>query len=151
MRPLLLAVMLTACATFPKRAGRELPAPVVLPLASFMETDLRTVNVSIGGSARTFLFDTGGGTPGISPEPAAQVGCVPAGRLTAHRMSGERIDAPRCSRVPLALGGVALEADAIVMDLAALMPPDWDKVHGLISLQTIEALPFTLDLAKNQL
>ena len=151
MRPLLLAVMLAACATVPKRAGRELPAPVSLTLSSFMKTDLRTVNVSIAGSDQAFLFDTGGGITVISPELAAKVGCVPSARLTAHRMSGERIDAPRCSRVPLVLGGVALEADAIVMDLAALMPPDWAKVHGLVSLQTLESLPITLDLARNQL
>lgn len=151
MRLLLVAVMLTACATVPKRAGRELPAPVVLPLSAFMKTDLRTVNVSIGGAERRFLFDTGGGVTVISPELAKQLGCEPAGRLTAHRMSGERIDAPRCAEVPLALGGVALTTEAVVMDLAALMPPDWEKVHGLISLQTLESVPFTLDLAKNQL
>ncbi len=144
-------MVLAACATAPKRVGPELRQPVELALEPFMKTDLRTVAVTAGGRTLRFLFDTGGGVTVVSPEVAKAVGCTPAGRLTAHRMSGERVDAPRCDRVPLTLGGVAVEADAMVMELAALMPPDWERVDGLISVQTIERLPFTLSLAENRL
>jgi len=151
MRTLMGVVLLAACATASNRPGRELPAPEVLALSPFMKTELRTVEVSVGGRPLRFLFDTGGGITVISPQVAELVGCMPAGRLTAHRMSGERIDAPRCDAVPLRLGSVALVPDAIVMDLAKLMPPEWERVDGLVSLQTIEELPFTLSLAENQL
>lgn len=151
MRMLVIGVVCAACATAPKRGGRELAAPELLALEPFMNTDLRTVKVAAGGRTWRFLFDTGGGVTVVSPQVAQLVGCRPAGRLTAHRMSGERLDAPRCDSVPLALGGVALSPDAIVMDLAALMPPEWEHIDGLVSLQTIEALPFTLSLAENRL
>lgn len=151
MRIVVIGALLAGCATTPKRAGLELPAPQVVALAPFMQTDLRTVKVDAGGRTLRFLFDTGGGITVISPQVAELVGCKPAGRLTAHRMSGQRIDAPRCDAVPLTLGAVALKPDAIVMDLARLMPPEWERVDGLVSLQTIEALPFTLSLAENRL
>jgi hypothetical protein len=149
--PIVGLLVLASCALAPRRSGRELMAPVALPLSRYMKTELRTVPVVVGGRDLPFLFDTGGGVTVISPDVASAIGCTPSGRLTAHRMSGERIDAPRCAGVSLALGGVLVKTDAIVMDLATMLPPDWQRVHGLVSIRTIEDLPFTVSLPQNEL
>jgi hypothetical protein len=67
-------------------------------------------------------------------------------------MSGERIDMPRCANVAIDLGGgVVVHGEAGVLDLASLLPPGWAPLDGVISLATLEHVPFTLDLPQEAL
>ncbi len=112
---------------------------------------LRQVDVEVAGAGRTFLFDTGGGLTVISPEVAEALGCTPTGRLVGFRMTGERIAMPYCRDVALTVAGQALTVPTVgVMDLNALMPPDWPKVAGMLSLHTLAGHVVTVDLGHDR-
>jgi hypothetical protein len=98
------------------------------------------------------LFDTGAGITAISPKLADALGCEPYGRLTAHRMSGERVDMPLCSGVELASGGLVLEPEVVgVFDIGALLPPDWPPLDGVVGLDSFHGRRVALDLACGRL
>ena len=108
---------------------------------------LFTVTARIAGADRRLLFDTGGGVTAITPAIAADLGCEVSGRLTGHRMNGERFDAATCAGATIRAGGVALEVDTVaVRDLAPLLPPGWPQLDGVLSLHTFQGLGLTLDL-----
>ena len=81
------------CATTPNTlASRARLERIELATGSFgppgaMDTPHRTVQVAIAGKERTLLLDSGGGLTLISPRVAADLGCQPHGRFTAHRMT----------------------------------------------------------------
>jgi hypothetical protein len=112
---------------------------------------LRALDVTIGGAALPFLFDTGGGITLLTPATAAAAGCTPWGRLTGFRMSGERLDVPRCGPVPVSAGGARASPESAVLDLMALLPPGLPALGGVASLQTFEGRTVTLDLGGNRL
>ena len=121
--------------------------PITLELKPY-RLHIRTVTVTVGGAERTFIFDTAAGVTIITPEVAEAIGCEPFGRVTALRMSGERIDIPRCAGVDLRAGPLAIEHDNVfVIDLAAFLPPDWPRLGGALSLRSFEERALTLDLA----
>ena len=66
MTPIL--VVLVALAT-----GGRAAMPAVVPLSPWAGL-LRSVTVTVDGTAHPFIFDTGGGTTMITPEVAAAVG-----------------------------------------------------------------------------
>lgn len=66
-------------------------------------------------------------------------------------MSGERLDLPRCNDVAVGVGRHVRRGEVAVMDVGALLPKQWEPVSGVISVQTLEHTPFTLDLAHNTL
>jgi len=112
---------------------------------------LRTVQVAVGGADRRFLLDTGGGITLLAPATAREAGCVPWGRLTGFRMSGERMDFPACGPVPLELAGTGLVPEAAVLDFARILPPGLPPLAGLVSLQTFGSRAVTLDLGGGRL
>ncbi|MDP6387276.1 MAG: hypothetical protein QGI93_13855 [Planctomycetota bacterium] len=63
-------------------------------------------------------------------------------------MSGQRIDFMRCEGIAMKVGPLELQSRSVaVMDIGSLLPPDWPPVDGMISLETLREVPFTLDLA----
>jgi predicted aspartyl protease len=111
-----------------------------------------TIEIDVAGAKRTVLLDSGGGVTVLSPAVAAALHCTPHGRLSAHRMSGERLDMPVCENVDLAIGGQHLHVPvAGVFDLGALVPQGWPHIDGLVSLQTFQDSPVTIDLASHTL
>lgn len=97
---------------------------------------LRGVDVEIAGKTHRFIFDTGGGVNIISPEVARAIGCKPFGRITGFRMNGQRLDFPQCEGVELSLSNLSVITNSAVFEISSLLPADWPKIDGLISLKT---------------
>jgi hypothetical protein len=124
-------------------------AAVELRLAPYIAS-LRTIAVRVVDETMPFLLDTGGGLTVLTPEIARAAGCIPFGRVTGFRSSGERLDFPRCGPVTLRLGSMIVRTEAAIFDLAPLLkgaPP----VGGIISLHTLHGRAVTLDLRANRL
>jgi hypothetical protein len=124
-------------------------AVVELRLAPYMAS-LRTIAVRVVDETMPFLLDTGGGLTVLTPEMARAASCIPFGRVTGFRSSGERLDFPRCGPVTLRLGSMVVRTEAAIFDLAPLLkgaPP----VGGIIALHTLHGRAVTLDLRANRL
>jgi hypothetical protein len=141
MTPIL--VVLVALAT----GERAVVAPL-LPWAGL----LRSVTVTVDGTAHSFIFDTGGGETMITPEVAAAVGCTPYGRAIGFRMGGERIEFEYCDNVALRLGQVALaRAPVGVFDLNSILPSGLPPTDGVLSLRSFRDRPVTIALGAGRL
>jgi hypothetical protein len=113
---------------------------------------LRIVRVHAANRDWRFLFDTGGGSTMISPDVAAAIGCTPRGSITGHRMNGDAVVTPSCSASPLTIGGWTAPAQTLgVFNLMSLLPGDWPRLDGVISLRSFAGRRITLDLASNSL
>lgn len=144
---LLLSILLAACASaMPPETGEARE----LTLKPFIGK-LRTIDVEIDGKAVPFLFDTGGGLTFIDPKYTRALGCKPRGRVTGYRMDGERIDSKRCGVTRLPFGSFALEAEAAVLDINALLPEGLPELGGVLSLQTFAGQAITLDFEANRI
>jgi hypothetical protein len=88
----------------------------------------------------------------FTPELAAQAGCTLGGPLTGFRMSGERIEGPRCEGAVVGAAGWKSRPHTIlVLDINRLLPPDWPRIDGLLSLSTVDRHVVTLDLPGRRL
>jgi len=133
-----------AAQQFPRQAD-----PIEVPLTAYI-ANLRTLAVKLGNETVPFLLDTGGGFTVLTPEVARAAGCVPFGRVTGFRSSGERLDMRRCGPVSMRLGPLTVRTEAAIMGVMALLkgaPP----IGGVVSLHTFQDGAFTLDLAANRL
>jgi predicted aspartyl protease len=127
------------------------PTPVDIVLSPYLSR-LVTVDAVINGDTVGLRFDTGGGETVISPEVADRIGCSPAGRSVGYRMNGDRIDVTLCRDVTVVIGGVSSEHEQLgVWDLQSLLPAEAPPIDGVLSLKTLAAQPFTLDLQRGQL
>lgn len=128
----------------------DLAAPVELTLEPYAGR-LRQIDVGIGQQTHPFLFDTGGGLTLIDPGLVSSVGCEPSGRIIGYRMTGERVEFPKCGAADLSLDSVELSPFLAVFDLMALLPEGMPPLGGVASLHTLDGHAFTLDLAENRL
>ncbi|HTM70249.1 MAG TPA: hypothetical protein VL118_05155 [Luteimonas sp.] len=128
-------------------AAPAAPAPGAIALGDFMGR-LRSIEVAVGGQRGTFLLDTGGGVTFATPEFAKRIGCTPWGRITGFRLTGERLDLPRCDGVAIGLanGRVLAPATIGVLDLKPLLPPSAPTANGSLALDALDGQAFTLDL-----
>jgi hypothetical protein len=141
---------LAGCAETAAREGR-LASPVILTLSPYTGR-LRTVTVTVNGERLTLLFDTGGGQTLVSPPVADRIGRRCDGVSTGFRMSGERVTFRQCGRVELGLGEVTHELSSLaVFDLNALLPAELPRLDGLLALDALTNIPFTLELGANRL
>ena len=125
--------------------------PVVVPLSPWTGL-LRSVSVTVDGTAHPFIFDTGGGETVITPEVAMAVGCTPYGRGVGFRMSGERVEFAYCDNVALRLGQVALAREPVgVFDLKSILPAGLPRAEGVLSLRSFRDRPVTIALGAGQL
>jgi hypothetical protein len=118
-----------------------------IELGDFMGR-LRSIQVVVGGQRGTFLLDTGGGVTFATPEFARRIGCTPWGRITGFRLTGERLDLPRCDGIAIGLadGKVLAPATIGVLDLKPLLPPDAPAADGSLALDALDGQAFTIDL-----
>lgn len=66
--------------------------------------------------------------------------------------SGERIDAPRCEGATVGVAGwVSRPHTVMVLDINKLLPADWPRLDGLISLSTFAGHVVTIDLPSQRL
>ena len=113
---------------------------------------LRTIEVTINGHTSDFLFDTGGGITTITPAFAAKIGCKPWGRITGHRMFGDRLDMQRCDDVTVQAQGVRFEPTTLaVFDPTPLLAPGAAVPDGTLALDVFKDRVVTLDVAGNRL
>lgn len=104
------------------------------------------LRAEVNGQPGLFTFDTAGGITLLSPAFAKKIGCVPWGRLSGHRMMGDRLDMPRCDDVPLRLGDQTYRLPvAGVLDIAALIAKDAAPLEGSIALDAFAGKTITID------
>jgi hypothetical protein len=152
-----LLLILSGCASCANQSHQETASPNALPnhpiearLEPYMGR-LKQLQIQVGSKTLPFLFDTGGELTLVDPEVTALIGCEPYGRLTGFQMSGQRVEFQQCGRVDLRLGGLTLRREVGVFDLMALLPEDWPRLSGVLSLHTFRDNAITLDLANNRL
>lgn len=113
---------------------------------------LKTVGVSVQNRSFTFLFDTGGSDTIISHEIAKLMNRKVYGRNGAFRMSGEMVQFERCDNVDLKIGGLSLSFQQVaVLDIMRILPKDFPKLDGVVSLRTFSPKTLTIDLQNNHL
>jgi hypothetical protein len=144
-----LSVLALCAAGLATEQRSALRTPIDLTLTPYVGR-LRTIGVSAGNETAAFLLDTGGGLTVLMPEVARTAGCVPFGRVTGFRSSGERFDFPRCGPVTLKLGPQSVRTEAVILDLAPLLKGA-PAIAGIVSLHTLRGGAFTLDLTGNRL
>jgi hypothetical protein len=139
---------LAACAQL-RGAGPSGGGTVAVPLQTYAGR-LVTVEVELKGVTAPFLIDTSGGLTVLTPDVAQRIGCA-GPPLVALHADGDRAALPRCGSVALTISGQRFESEAAVFDLAKVLPRDAPPVGGVIALGTLEARPFTLELAARRL
>lgn len=107
------------------------------------------VRVEIAGKQRLFSLDTAGGVSFISPELAKELKCEKGARLVGFRMTGDKLDTPRCDKIPLTIDGHAFTIPvAGVYETGQLAAKDAAKtVDGLLALDIFEGKTVTFDFA----
>ena len=120
-------------------------APRGVVAVSDLRAGLRTINVEVDDVPATVIIDTGAGITGIGPRLAERIGCKPYGQLSGVRMTGEVLHAPWCGPAAIKAGAVEGEDFLMSFDVASLLPPDWPRVDGIISLNAFANGPITLD------
>jgi hypothetical protein len=120
-----------------------------IPLRAYNE-NMKTVDIFIKGKKYNFLFDTGGGGTIISPEIAKLLNKKTYGSLTGFRMDGEMLKFQKSDSISLTIGSTVLFHETVgVWDIMSLMPKEFSKIDGLISLKSFSDKILTLDLSKN--
>lgn len=120
-----------------------------IQLKSYIE-NMKTVDVFIEGKKYDFLFDTGGADTFISPEIAKSLNKEIYGSITGFRMSGEIIKAKKANDIALTIGQTNLFHKTVsVWDLMSILPKDFLRIDGIISLKSFENNVLTIDLSKN--
>jgi hypothetical protein len=130
-------------------AGSAPDGAVVVPLEPYTDR-LVTLMVEVKGVATPFLLDTSGGLTVLAPQTAQRLGCAGPPVVTIGS-DGAQVALGRCGRVALSIGGQRFESEAGVFDLAKVLPPGLPPLGGVIALGTLEARPFTLELAARRL
>jgi hypothetical protein len=120
-----------------------------IQLKAYVE-NMKTVDVFIEGKKYNFLFDTGGADTFISPEIAKSLNKEIYGSITGFRMSGEIIKAKKANDIALTIGQTNLFHKTVsVWDLMSILPKDFPRIDGIISLKSFENNVLTIDLSKN--
>lgn len=141
---------LAACTSVTPGAAPAQGADRVTALEAF--GTLFTATVDFAGAPRRLLVDNGGGMTVFTPEMAGQAGCALGGPLAGFRMSGERVDAPRCEGATVRIDGwVSRPHTVMVLDIDKLLPADWPRQDGLISLSSFAGHVVTIDMPGRRL
>ena len=128
-------------------APSDAPAGEAIELGDYMGRK-RSIEVVVGGQRGTFLVDTGGGVTLVTPEFAKRTGCAPWGQISGFRLTGERLDMPRCENMEIGLPGGRTMAPvtAGVIDLMPLMAKGDAPIDGSLALDALDGQVFTLDV-----
>lgn len=124
--------------------------PITIALEKYIGA-FRKAEVTIGGQAHPFLFDTGGGVTVVGTKIAELIGCEPFGQMTAFNLKGTRIDMKKCPQTDLQIGPFRATRDLAYLDIQNILPEGVPPISGLISLQTFENQAITLDLNENKI
>ena len=142
MRKMILAAM---AATVAASAGAAGPRPTVLKMEQFRRSV--ALRVEVGGKERLFQFDTGGGNSFISPEIAKELNCEKGARVVGFRMTGDKLEAPRCDDVALNIGGQRFIVPTAGVYQVGEFNAKGVTVDGLLALDVFEGKTITMDFA----
>lgn len=123
--------------------------PIILKMEQFRRSV--ALRAEVGGKERLFQFDTGGGNSFISPEIAKALACEKGARVVGFRMTGEKLEAPRCDDVAVKIGGQPFTIPVAGVYQVGEFNAKGVTVDGLIALDLFEGRTITLDFAKLQL
>lgn len=113
---------------------------------------LKTTEVAIGNKSYCFLFDTGGGETFVSPEIVNELGKQEYGCSTGIRMTGEKVVYTRADSVCFQMGNIRLLHEVVgVWDVMSVLPKEFKRIDGIISLKTFQNMYLTIDLQGNKL
>jgi hypothetical protein len=140
-------VRLTVAVLAATIAVPALAAPTILKIEPWRRSV--AVRAEVGGKERLFQFDTGGGITFISPALAKELGCMKGARVVGFRMTGDKLDAPRCDNVDLKIDGQPFRVPvAGVYETGQLAAKEAaNSVDGLIALDIFAGRTITLDFA----
>lgn len=119
--------------------------PTVLKLEQFRRSV--ALRVDVAGKQRLFQFDTGGGNSFISPAIAKELACEKGARVVGFRMTGEKLEAPRCDDVAVKIGGHDFTIPVAGVYDVGEFNAKGVTVDGLIALDIFEGRTVTLDFA----
>ena len=126
-------------------------AQTIIPLENYFRT-LKSVKVEIENKTYNFLFDTGGGITMVSPEIVKEINKSTYGNSVGFRMNGEKVESILCDSVNIKIGGIDfLHSSVSVFDIMSILPKEFKRVDGLISLKTFEQMKIVLNLSENKL
>jgi hypothetical protein len=122
--------------------------PLTIPLEPYLRAQA-IVHATVAGQPGAFLFDTGEGVSSLGLPFAKKIGCIPWGRISGFRMSGERLDNPHCDNVIFQLSGRPFLAPVVsTVDIMKFLGPGVPPVDGALGLdifanQVITIIPRT--------
>jgi hypothetical protein len=119
--------------------------PIVLKMEQFRRSV--ALRVDIGGKERLFQFDTGGGNTFISPEIAKELNCEKGARVVGFRMTGDKLEAPRCDDVAIKIGGHTFTSPTAGVYQVGEFNAKGVTVDGLVALDVFEGKTITMDFA----
>jgi hypothetical protein len=119
--------------------------PIVLKMEQFRRSV--ALRVEIGGKERLFQFDTGGGNTFISPEIAKELNCEKGARVVGFRMTGDKLEAPRCDDVAIKIGGHTFTSPTAGVYQVGEFNAKGVTVDGLVALDVFEGKTITMDFA----
>lgn len=140
-------IVLAVCGLLGLAASNAASAaePVVLKMEQFRRgVGLR---VNIAGKERLFQFDTGGGNSFISPEIAKELACEKGARVVGFRMTGDKLEAPRCDDVAIKIGGHDFTIPVAGVYQVGEFNAKGVTVDGLMALDIFDRRTVTMDFA----
>lgn len=146
------AVLLLAGAAYSEHAEAQSEGPAgafVIPLEQFRKSV--AIRAEVAGRERLFMFDTGGGVTFISPEMADELKCDRGAKLIGFRMTGDRMETPRCDNVEMTIAGARFTAPVAGVYQVGEFAAKGVKVDGLIALDIFADRVVTLDFASRRL
>jgi len=123
--------------------------PTVLPLEPFRKSV--AVRAEVAGKERLFMFDTGGAVSFISPELASALACEKGARVVGYRMTGDKLEAPRCDDVALSIAGHQFPIPVAGVYQTGEFAAAGVTVDGLLALDVFAGRTVTLDFAGGRL
>lgn len=140
-----IAGLVTAACSTAAAADR----PIILKMEQFRRSV--ALRVDIAGKERLFQFDTGGGNTFISPEIAKELACEKGARMVGFRMTGDKLEAPRCDDVAIKIGGHKFVAARTGVYQVGEFNAKGVTVDGLLALDVFEGKTITIDFASLKL
>lgn len=105
--------------------------------------ELRVTDVTINGTAYTFLFDTGGGETFLSKNIADSLQKDVYGKVTGIRMNGEQLSYQKADSIVLQVGKTTLLHPTIgVWNVMEVLPKELPVVDGILSLKSFQRSNF---------
>jgi hypothetical protein len=138
-------ILAAMAATVAASAGAAGPQPTVLKMEQFRRSV--ALRVEVGGKERLFQFDTGGGNSFISPQIAKELNCEKGARVVGFRMTGDKLEAPRCDDVALNIGGQRFIVPTAGVYQVGEFNAKGVTVDGLLALDVFEGKTITMDFA----